>query len=112
MPVVELMAGALVNARLPVVPVTLTLKVNGVCPVSPPGPCEMPVAKPLTVCAPASSFAAAGLPAIVNDGGSFTAVTLTVKVRTMLFTPPLAVPPLSVIVTVIRAEPLALATGV
>ena len=57
----------------PVVPFGVMLKVK-TWPVSPPAPCEMLVAKLLTVCAPASSFTAAGLPAMVNDGGSLIAV--------------------------------------
>ena len=43
---------------------------------------------------------------------SLTAFTVTVKVRTIVSTPPLAVPPPSLTVTVTVAEPLALATGV
>ena len=45
-------------------------------------------------------------------GASFTAVTATVKVCVVVSTPPPAVPPLSVTVTVMTAVPLAWATGV
>ena len=41
-----------------------------------------------------------------------TGVTVDVKVRMNVLMPPLAVPPLSVTVTVIVAVPLALAAGV
>ena len=52
-------------------------------------------------------------PAMVSiTGASFTAVTVTVKVRVMRSTPPLSVPPLSAVTTVMVAVPLALATGV
>jgi hypothetical protein len=44
-------------------------------------------------------------------GASFTAVTVTVKVCVVVATPLLAVPPLSVTVTVMVAVPLAFATG-
>ena len=37
------------------------------------------MAKLLTVCAPASSFTAAGLPAMVNDGGSLIELTVIVN---------------------------------
>jgi hypothetical protein len=55
---------------------------------------------------------AAGLEMAVSIGGSFTAVTLTVKLRMIESTPPLAVPPLSCTLTVMTAEPDWLATGV
>jgi hypothetical protein len=45
-------------------------------------------------------------------GASLTAVTVTVKVRVTVSTPPLAVPPLSVTVTVMTAVPDWLASGV
>ena len=79
------------------------------------GPAVMAVAQPATVCAPASSVTVWSAP-LVNDGASLTAVTVTVKVRTAVPLSP-AVPrslsrPPSVTVTVITAEPDALATGV
>ena len=46
------------------------------------------------------------------SGASFTALTVAVKLRLNVSTPPFAVPPLSVTVTVIVALPEALATGV
>ena len=48
----------------------------------------------------------------VSVGGSFTALTVTVKVLVLESTPPLLVPPLSLMMTVIVATPLALAAGV
>ena len=45
-------------------------------------------------------------------GAWLTGVTVTMKVWVIVLTPPLAVPPLSITVTVIVAVPLALATGV
>ena len=54
----------------------------------------------------------AGLAIGLSVGAWLTGVTVTVKVRMIVLTPPLAVPPLSVTVTVIVAVPLALATGV
>ena len=48
----------------------------------------------------------------LSVGASFTLVTVTVNVFVTAATPPLAVPPSSVTITVIVAVPLALATGV
>jgi len=59
-----------------------------------------------------SSRIGAGFGITFSVGCWLTAVTLTVKLRVMVLTPPLAVPPLSVIVTKITADPLTLATGV
>ena len=61
-----------------------------------------------TVCSPASSRIAGGSGIAFSVGGSFTAVTFTVKVRENVFVPP----PSSVTVTVMIADPLAFATGV
>ena len=55
---------------------------------------------------------AAGLAIELSVGAWLTGVTVTVKVWVTVLMPPLAVPPLSVTVTVIVAVPLALATGV
>ena len=49
---------------------------------------------------------------LVKLGSSLTAVTVTVKVIDLAFTPLLAVPPLSVTVTVITAVPFISDTGV
>jgi hypothetical protein len=50
---------------------------------------------------------------LVNDGASFIAVTVIVKVCALLVSePPLATPPSSLSTTVSVAEPLALAAGV
>ena len=65
-----------------------------------------------TVCKLASSRIAAGLLIAASVGASFTLVTVTVNVFVTATTPPLAVPPSSVTITVIVAVPLALATGV
>src|SRR5438876_1195585 len=76
------MAGALVNARLPVVPVTVTLNVS-VWPASSvavAGPRARLRAWPSAVCAPAFSFTAAGLPGNAKLGASFTALTVIVNV--------------------------------
>src|SRR5688572_910656 len=82
-----------------------------VCPASPKGPAEMPVAKAID-CGPASSFDDC-VGGTVNVGGSLTGVTLMVNVRSMLvLAPPLAVPPLSESVTVIVALPLRCGAGV
>ena len=48
----------------------------------------------------------------VSVGGSFTALTVTVKVFVTAATPPLAVPPLSCTTTVMTALPLAFVRGV
>ena len=50
-----------------------------VCPASFAGPAEIPVAQPATVCAPASSKTVWFAP-FVNDGASFTGVTVIVNV--------------------------------
>ena len=76
------------------------------------GPALMAVAHGLTVWAPASSSTVWSAP-LVKLGASLTAVTVMVKVWVALVsTPPLAVPPLSWMLTVTVAEPLALAAGV
>ena len=54
---------------------------------------------------------AGGLAIAASVGCWLTGVTVTVKVCEIVLTPPLAVPPLSVTVTVIVAVPLALGTG-
>ena len=56
-------------------------------PVSLAGPTMAPVAQPTTVLAPLSSFTT-WLAPLVNAGGSFTAVTVRVTVRLVLFTIP------------------------
>ena len=72
----------------------------------------MPVAQPVTVAAPESSSTVWFAP-FVNDGTSFTAVTVIVKVcGPLVSTPPFAVPPSSWMRTVTVAEPAALAAGV
>ena len=48
----------------------------------------------------------------VRTGASFTEFTVIVKVRVFVSSPPLAVPPSSLTVTVIVAVPCWLATGV
>jgi len=81
-------------------------------PDSSAGPALMPVAQPATLWAPASSSTVWSEPA-VNDGTSFTAVTVIVNVWSALVsTPPLAVPPSSLRLTVTVAEPFASAAGV
>ena len=59
-----------------------------------------------------SRGSAAGLAIGSSVGAWLTGVTVTVKVWVTVLTPPLAVPPSSITVTVIVAVPLALATGV
>ena len=54
---------------------------------------------------------AAGSGIAVRIGASLIAVTSIVKVRETLLTPPLAVPPLSITVTVIVAVPLVLGSA-
>ena len=55
---------------------------------------------------------AAGLGMTLSVGGWLTGRTVMVKVWLTLFTPPLAVPPLSVTVTVTTAVPVALGAAV
>ncbi len=65
------------------------------------------LAKVLTVCAPASSFTAAGLPASVKVGASFTALTVMVKVcAALVFALGGTLLPLSLKVTLMFAVPL------
>src|SRR5437016_5189722 len=64
-----------------------------------------------TVCAPALLFTVWSAP-LVNDGGSFTELTVIVKVcGAEVSTPPFAVPPLSLSKIVIVAEPFAFVAG-
>ena len=65
-----------------------------------------------SVRAPALTARFAGLGMKLSVGAWLTGLTTTVKVRVIELTPPLAVPPESVTVTVTVAWPLALATGV
>ncbi len=82
-----------------------------VCALS-PGPALMPVAQPATDAAPESSSTVRSAP-FVNDGASFTLVTVMSNVwPAEASTPPLAVPPSSLIRTVMVAVPNALAAGV
>ncbi len=74
------------------------------CPAS-SAPPSVAAAKPATVCAPASSSATTVLVMNVTDGGSFTGVTVIVKVLVVLSTPPFAVPPLSCAITVTSVVP-------
>src|SRR5262245_51555956 len=72
----------------------------------------MPVAQPLTVCAPASSSTVWSAP-LVKLGASLTALTVMTKLCVGLeSTPPLAVPPLSFATSVLVAVPLAFAAEV
>ena len=102
-PVVASMAGAVLNVRPPVVPVTWRVKARvwAASSVAATGPRNMPVANVLTVWGPASSGTAGGLPAsVAKDGASLTAATVMVNVWTAdVLTPPLATPPLSERVT-------------
>ena len=75
-----------------------------------PRPAVMPVR--LIVCtAVLFSRSGAGLGTRLIVGGWLTGRIVTVNCCEMLLTPPLAVPPLSVAVTVITAEPLASVVG-
>ena len=68
------------------------------------------VAKLLTVCAPASSLAVAGLLGIWNVGASLTALTVIVKLCcALVFELGATLLPLSLSVTLIVAVPLVLA---
>ena len=102
-----LTAGWVVNSALLSLP---TMKSTD-WPDSFAGPFEIEVAHGATVCAPLSSFTVWS-PPFVKLGASLTESTVIVNVRVLLSTPPLAVPPLSVTVTVIVAVPCWLATGV
>ena len=83
-------AGAALNSAAFVFAVMLNVIV---CVPSSPSP--MPVRKPATVCAAASSSTVCG-PPTVNTGGSLTLLTVIVKVcGAEVSIPPLAVPPLS-----------------
>ena len=73
-----------------------------------PGPAEIPDRGTISVPVFSSTFWG-GIAVIV--GGWFTGVTVTVNNCLKIFTPPLAVPPEFITVTVITAVPLALATG-
>ena len=76
------------------------------------GPAEIAVAQPGKLTAPALSFAETSGP-FVNDGASFTGVTLMVNVcGADVSLPPFAMPPLSCAVTVTVALPKASAAGV
>ena len=74
-----------------------------VCPRS-PIPSLMPVR--LTTCWPAFSRIGAGLVIGSSVGCWLTGRTTTTKLSMVVFWPPLAVPPLSIRVRVIRDEPL------
>src|ERR1043165_7711206 len=89
----------------------LTVKLS-VCPDSSAGPREIAVAQFNTVCAPASSFTIWFAP-LENEGGSFTEVTVIVKLcDAEVSTPPFNVPLLSFRLTVMVAAPFAFAAGV
>ncbi len=76
------------------------------------GPSLIAVAQPVNDCAPAFSRTVLS-PPLVNDGASFTAVTVIVIVWVALVSePPLAVPPLSWSLTDTVARPLAFAARV
>ena len=79
-----------------------------VCPLS-PGPIVMPVR--LTIRVGLFSSTVIGGDGVEASGAWLIGVTVTVKLRVKLLTPPLAVPPLSVTVTVMLAVPLALGAG-
>ena len=68
------------------------------------GPALMAVAQPLTDAAPESSSTVWFAP-LVKLGASLTELTVIVKVVVVVLSPPLAMPPLSVTVTVIVALP-------
>src|SRR5437764_399062 len=74
-----------------------------------PRPAEMPAR--LIVCGPAFSRIAGGLAIGLSVGAWLTGLTVTLKVRVKVLTPPLAVPPLSITVTVIVAVPVVLGAG-
>src|SRR5437773_1592054 len=76
----------------------------------PPLPSVMP--ERFTVCGPGLTVGSRTLLIGSIVGGWLIGETVTVKVRLKVLTPPLAVPPLSITVTVIVAWPVALATGV
>ena len=89
----------------------VTMKVS-VWPLRPGGPALIAVAQPATVCAPASSRTVWSAP-LVKLGASLTGVTVIVNVcGARVSTPPLAVPPLSLSVSVIVAVPMAFGAGV
>src|SRR5947209_8580277 len=75
-----------------------------------PGPALTPLK--LTRCCAAFSKIAGGLLIVPSVGDWLTAVTVTGKLWVTLLMPPLAVPPLSVTVTVIVAVPLVKSVGV
>ena len=102
MPVLETVGPAVNRAAL-VLPVMVKLTA---WPDS-PGPGLMPVAQLATDCAPAEAATVWSAP-LVKEGGSFTGLTVTVKVREKVL---LAAWP-SLTVTVMTALPEALATGV
>ena len=84
-----------------------------VWPDSSAGPALIAVAQPVTRLRARRPRPPSGSAPLVNDGASLTAVTVIVKVCVALVsTPPLAVPPLSWIVTVTVAVPTAFAAGV
>ena len=69
------------------------------------GPAEIAVAHVVTVRGPASSFSVWSAP-LVKPGASLTGVTVIVNVcGALVSTPPLAVPPLSWMLTVTVATP-------
>ena len=89
----------------------VTMNVS-VWPDSSAGPALIAVAQSGTLCAAASSLTVWSAP-LTKLGASFTAVTLMTKVCSALVsTPPFDMPPLSVSLTVIVADPLAFAAGV
>ena len=95
----------------PSVDTGVTVNVS-VCPDSFGAPALMFEANPATICKPASSRTAGGLPVSVKVGVSFTPVTEMIKVCVALVsTPPFVVPPSSVAETVNVAVPLEFAVA-
>ena len=120
--VFPLALAASVYVRVPLLPIAGCVENNALLsfdtvnarpwPDSFGGPFEIPVAQPVTVVVPLSSSTVWFAP-FVNDGTSFTGVTLIVNVcGADVSTPPLSVPPLSCALTVTVAEPLAFAAKV
>src|SRR3954452_3995846 len=102
------MLGATAKVRPPVLPVGVRLKLTRVWLLSLAGPALRLVAKPGTVCAPASSVTGGALAGRVKLGGTLTAVTVMVKDCAVLVLTFGGVPlPLSVSVTLKVAVPLA-----
>ncbi len=103
-----LIAGWALNRPL----LSLLTRKSTTWPASFDGPALIAVAQPAILAAPESS-ATVWLPPLVNDGASFTADTVIVKVWVALVSiPPLLVPPSSWIETVTIADPDRFAAGV